>query len=65
MAKLRIKELREQAGVPQRYLAQHLDVSRMSISRWERGEAIPAADNLPKLAQLFGVTIEELFAKEG
>lgn len=64
MAKLRIKELREQAGFPQQYLAQHLDVSRMSISRWERGEAVPAADNLPKLAQLFSVTIEELFTKE-
>lgn len=64
MAKLRIKELRERAGFPQQYLASHLNVSKMAISRWERGKAVPAADNLPKLAQLFGVTIEELFTKE-
>lgn len=64
MAKLRIKELREHAGVPQQYLADHLQVSRMAISAWETGKAMPAADKLPKLAQLLGVTIEGLFGKE-
>ena len=56
----RIYELRTQKGMSQGDLAEALDVSRQSISKWETGSSIPELDKLVKLSQLFGVTLDEL-----
>ena len=56
----RIVELRSAQGLSQEGLANQLGLSRQAVSRWERGEALPDTENLIALADLFGVTLDEL-----
>ena len=56
----RICALRTRKNLSQGELAESLDVSRQSISKWETGSSIPELDKLVKLSQLFGVTLDEL-----
>ncbi len=44
----------------QEEVAKLLMVDRSTISKWESGESLPRAELLPKLAQLYGCTIDEL-----
>ena len=39
-------------------LAEKLDVSQNTVSRWEIGEVMPSRENLQNIAGLFGVTVE-------
>ena len=55
-----IYELRTRNGLSQGDLAEALDVSRQSISKWETGASVPELDKLIRLSQLFGVTLDEL-----
>ena len=57
----RIYESRKQMGVTQEVLAEKLGITPQSISRWENGQSRPDVDMLPKLAALFGITIDALF----
>ena len=41
-------------------LADRLEVSRQSVSKWETGQSVPDLDKIIKLADLFGVTVDEL-----
>ncbi len=52
--------LRQSAGMTQLMLAEKINYSDKSVSKWERGEAIPDAYVLKALSELFGVTIDEL-----
>lgn len=61
----RIKKLRQQKHVTQRQLAKILCVSSQAISKWENGKNMPDICALPKLASLFGVTIDELLGYAG
>ena len=56
----RIYTLRAKKGMSQGDLAEALDVSRQSISKWETGASVPELDKLIKLSQVFGVTLDEL-----
>ena len=55
-----ILALRTQMGLSQEDLAEQLGVSRQSVSKWETGQSVPDLDKLIKLADLFGVTLDEL-----
>lgn len=55
-----ICRLRTGRGMSQGDLAEALDVSRQSISKWETGGAVPELEKLMRLAALFGVTLDEL-----
>lgn len=55
-----ICRLRTAAGMSQEELASLLEVSRQSVSKWETGASVPDVEKLIKLAQLFGVTLDEL-----
>ena len=44
----------------QSVLAEKLDVSQNSVSRWETGEAFPSPSHLQKIAELFGVTLDDI-----
>ena len=55
-----ISRLRSAAGISQEELANLLEVSRQSVSKWETGASIPDVEKLVKLAQLFGVALEIL-----
>lgn len=52
--------LRKKFGWSQEELAQQLDVSRQSVSKWELGAAIPDLDKILRLSQLFGVSTDYL-----
>ncbi len=56
----RICRLRTAKNMSQGDLAEALDVSRQSISKWETDGATPELDKLVKLAALFEVTLDEL-----
>lgn len=56
----KIMTLRGERKLSQGDLAEKLDVSRQSVSKWETGQAVPELDKIVKLADLFGVTVDEL-----
>ena len=56
----RLVELRKEHKLSQEALAEKLGLSRQSISKWERAEASPDTDNLIALAEVYGVTLDEL-----
>lgn len=51
---------RKHQGLSQVELAEALDVSRQTISKWETGTALPSAENLLALSKLYGVTVDAL-----
>ena len=55
--------LRSKAGMTQAELGAMLNYSDKSVSKWERGEAIPDAWVLTRLAELFGVTVDFLLSE--
>ena len=55
-----ISALRRAAGMTQRDLAEQLNVSDKAVSRWERDESAPDLTLLPVIADLFGITVDEL-----
>lgn len=57
----RLKEKREEAELTQNDVAQQLHVSPQSISKWERGEALPSVEFLPKLAEIYNCKIDDFF----
>ena len=54
--------LRTQAGMKQAELGAQLNYSDKSVSKWERGEAIPDAWVLTRLSEIFGVTVDYLLS---
>ncbi len=63
--KLKIRELREEAELTQRELAQKLSTSQRNVSNWETGVSEPDLSTVVLLADIFGVSIDELFGREG
>ena len=59
-----IVRLRTQKNWSQGDLADALDISRQSVSKWETDASIPELDKLLKLSELFGVTLDELVRGE-
>ena len=57
----KIKILRKKAGYTQEQLACKLGVSGQSISKWEKQISMPDITLLPDIAEVFGVSIDELF----
>lgn len=60
----RIAQRRRQLGLTQEGLAQRLDVTNQAVSKWESDQCCPDITQLPKLADLFGITLDELFGRE-
>lgn len=60
----KIIELRKKNGWSQEELAEKLDVSRQSISKWESAQSVPDMGRILKLAQLFGVSTDYLLKDE-
>ena len=57
----KIKQMRKKAGFTQELLASRLGVSAQSISKWENEVSMPDITLLPLIAEIFGITIDELF----
>ncbi|MBQ1619800.1 MAG: helix-turn-helix transcriptional regulator, partial [Oscillospiraceae bacterium] len=60
----RIYTLRTERGLSQLELAEALDVSRQSISKWETGAAVPELDKLLAMSRFFGLTVGALLGVE-
>ncbi|MCI8812980.1 MAG: helix-turn-helix transcriptional regulator [Oscillibacter sp.] len=52
--------IRAQAGVTQEQLAEQLEVSRQSVSRWEGGQSFPEMDTLLRICDLYDVNLDTL-----
>lgn len=59
-----LSALRRAQGLTQQEVADRLAVSNKAVSRWERDEAMPDILLLPAIADLFGVTVDELLRGE-
>lgn len=60
----KIFELRNKQKMSQGDLAEKLNVSRQSISKWETDASVPELDKLIMLSDLFNITIDELVRDE-
>ena len=52
--------LRKASGLTQKQLAEKLNVSDKAVSRWERDECAPDLSVIPVLAEIYGVTSDEI-----
>ena len=60
----KIVEQRKKNGWSQEELAEKMDVSRQSISKWEGAQSVPDMGRLVRLSQLFGVSTDYLLKDE-
>jgi len=56
----KIIELRKKAGMSQDELAELMDVSRQSVSKWEGAQSIPDLSKILKMSEIFGVSTDYL-----
>ena len=57
----KIRQLRFKADLTQEQLADRIGVAAQSVSKWENDVAMPDITTLPLLAEIFGVSIDDLF----
>ena len=60
----KIIELRKKSGWSQEELAEKLDVSRQSVSKWEGAQSVPDMGRIVQLSELFGVSTDYLLKDE-
>lgn len=60
----KIIELRKRAGMSQEELAEKLDVSRQSVSKWESAQSMPDLNRILKIAEIFSVSTDMLLKDE-
>ena len=58
-----LKYQREQRGLSQSKLAQETGLKQQMISWWEAGKGLPNIDFCAKLADYYGITIDELVGR--
>lgn len=56
----RIKECRQSAKLSQEKVAELVGVSRQAVTKWETEQSAPSTENLFKLAEIFGTTVDLL-----
>lgn len=55
------KELLKRCNIRGAHLARQLGVSRVVVSRWVTGKALPRTEYLPEIVEILNVSYEELF----
>ena len=58
----RIKEQRKNSGLSQEKVAEFVGVSRQAVTKWEANQSAPSTENLFKLAEIFGTTVDMLLS---
>ena len=61
---VKIIALRKRMGWSQEDLAEHLGVSRQSVSKWESGASVPELERIIQLSDLFGLSADELIRND-
>lgn len=56
----KIQNLRIEKGLTQERLAEMLEVSRQSVSKWELGQAVPDLDKIIRMSELFNVSTDTI-----
>ena len=56
----KITELRKAKGMTQKDLAEQMKVTDKAVSKWERNLTCPDINSLPKLAEILGISVDEL-----
>ena len=56
----KLYELRKQKGLSQEELANRLNVSRQTVSKWEVGESSPDMEKLAAISELFDISLDDL-----
>lgn len=59
-----LKKIRKNNNLSQEQLADKLDVSRQSVSKWESGSAYPEMDKMLKICEIFKLGIDELLNQD-
>lgn len=59
-----ISDLRKKSALTQAELAEKLNISNKTISKWENGQGYPDITHLPMLAKCFGVSIDDLLSEK-
>lgn len=60
----KIAELRKEKGMTQEALANKLGVSNQAVSKWEANQSCPDIQLLPQIADLFEISLDDLFGRE-
>lgn len=60
----KIVSLRKQNNMTQMELADRMGISFQAVSNWERGNSMPDISKLPELAEIFGVSLDELLGEK-
>lgn len=60
----KIKACRQDAGMSQEKVAELVGVSRQAVTKWEANQSAPNTENLFKLAEIFGTTVDLLLASQ-
>lgn len=60
----KIYQLRKLAGMTQEQLAEKLNISRQTLSKWENGTSVPDVESVVRLSVLFHTSLEELLLEE-
>lgn len=55
---------RKSKNITQEALAKQLDISNQAVSKWETEQSYPDVELLPKIADIFGITLDELFGRK-
>lgn len=61
---LKIKEFREELQLTQRELAEKIGSLQRNVSNWENGVNEPDCETILQLAELFNVSVDELFGRD-
>ncbi len=60
----KLQQLRNDSKLTQEALAEKLFVSRVTVSKWETGRGYPNLDSLKAMAEIFGVSIDQLLSND-
>ena len=60
----KIYQLRKLSGMTQEQLAEKLNISRQTLSKWENGTSVPDVESVVRISTLFHTSLEELLLEE-
>ena len=60
----KIKACRQNAGMSQEKVAELVGVSRQAVTKWEANQSAPNTENLFKLAEILGTTVDLLLTSQ-
>lgn len=58
----KLLELRKAKNLSQERLAELLDVTRQTVSKWETGQSVPDLDKIPLICDIYGISADELIS---